>query len=452
MLKKIRIWYWIASSFIKKYAIGLTIGTIIGVIFVIYLDPILQMLPISQTEHIGRIGSYSLAQMPLDIQQQVSKGLTRINSKGEWVPDAAVSITPNQDGTQYTVTIKNDLFWPDGQPLSSTDIDLSIADVTISKPDTQTIIFALKEPFAPFPSILSQPILKKTKTGFIRKRTRIDGLNKFSISNVETSGQYLKKIILTADADTRVYHFFATEEEALIAFKLGQIDTIEGLSSSYLSDWPNVTVNQNELSNRYLALFFNTTDKNLQDKSLRQILAYATPKSLGEDRVISPISRQSWVYNPQVKPYIQNLETATAGLTKLKTSNPNLSLNLTLTTTPAYVETAQKIIDAWVQLGIQTNLKIVAFPDTNDYQILLIGQQIPDDPDQYLLWHSTQNTNISKYKNPKLDKLLEDGRKQINKEERKQIYQDFQRFLVEDCPAVFLQDLPLYNLSRSKTL
>ena len=50
--------------------------------------------------------------------------------------------------------------------------------------------------------------------------------------------------------------------------------------------------------------------------------------------------------------------------------------------------------------------------------------------------------------NPKIDKLLEDGRKENNKEERKEIYHDFQRFLVEDCPAVFLHELATYSISR----
>lgn len=449
MLKKIRIWYWISSAFIRKYALGLTIGTIVGIFLVAYSSTIFKIIPLTRTHHLGRIGTFTLAQMPLDIQQQVSRGLTKINPKGEWVTDVAQTITTNEDGTTYTVTLKPDVFWPDGQPLTSADIDLTITDVSIQKPDPLTITFTLKEPFAPFPTILSQPILKKTKQGFIRKKTIITGLNQFAITNVETNGQYLKKVTLDSAGETRIYHFFPTEDEAVISFKLGHIDIIHDLASSQFTDWPSVKVEQVASSNRYLALFFNTSNKLLQDKSLRQLLAYATPKTTDDARVISPISKQSWAYNPQVKPYIYNLDAAKASLEKLKAANPNLDLKLSLTTTPAYVDIAQNIINAWQQLGITTELQIVPMPDTNDYQILLIGQQIPDDPDQYLLWHSTQATNISKYQNPKIDKLLEDGRKEIDKEERKQIYQDFQRFLVEDCPVVFLHQLNTLTVSRN---
>ena len=164
--------------------------------------------------------------------------------------------------------------------------------------------------------------------------------------------------------------------------------------------------------------------------------------------MISPIGKNSWAYNPQVKPYDFNLETAQSMLTKIKTANPQFNLNLELTTTPSYADLADSIIKAWSQIGIIGKLKIVPYPDTTDYQILLIGQEIPNDPDQYALWHSTQGTNITQYQNPKIDKLLEDGRKELDPEIRMQIYQDFQRFLVEDSPAVFLYTLPLYNLSR----
>lgn len=451
MLKQFRIWYWIISSFIKKYALGLTLGSLVGVGLVLFGDQVFAALPVNQTIHIGRIGSYTLSQIPLDIQQHVSRGLTKMNQKGDWTLDVAESIVPKNAGTTYTVTLKPNLTWADGKPLSAADIELSIADVTIAVPDEKTIEFTLKEPFAPFPSILSQPILKKVRTGMLRKKTIIVGLNNFAIDTVETQGQQLKSVTLKSPTKTMIYHFYATEEEAIIAFKLGKIDQIEGVTSPYLNDWSTVTIEEDEFSNRYLALFFNTTNAQLQDKSIRQMLAYATPKQTDDSRVISPISKRSWAYNPQVKPYLYNQETAKTTLDRLTAANPNLNLEFTITTTPAYVEIAQRIIDSWLQLGITAKLKIVQFPDTNEYEILLIGQQVPDDPDQYPLWHSTQATNISRYQNPKIDKLLEDGRKQIDREARKETYQDFQRFLVEDSPVVFLNELNTFTIKRTSS-
>lgn len=448
MLKKLRIWYWIISSFVKKYAIGLTIGLIAGVFIAIYSDKILSILPAHKTTNIGRIGSYTISQIPIDIQRQISRGLTKMDKNGEWVLDAAESITPSENGLSYTVILKPDLKWSTGEPITTKDIDLNIADVTITKPDEKTIVFTLKEPFTPFPTILSQPLLKKNKIGFLRKKTQIVGLNPYILQNAQTNNQHLKNITLSSDDETLNYHFYATEDDALTAFKLGKIDRIDNSTSPYLENWNHIQVEANPDSNRYLALFFNTTNKDLQDKTIRQMLAYAIPKPTDESRVLSPINERSWAYNPQVKPYTQNQETAKAMYEKLKIANPKIDLDFTLTTTPAYTDMAQEIINSWQQLGIKAQLRIVAFPDTNEYQTLLIGQQIPEDPDQYPLWHSTQSTNISHYQSPKIDKLLEDGRKELNRQKRLEVYQDFQRFLVEDAPAVFLKQLPTFTITR----
>ena len=88
-----------------------------------------------------------------------------------------------------------------------------------------------------------------------------------------------------------------------------------------------------------------------------------------------------------------------------------------------------------------------SFPD--EYSAFLAIYEIPSDPDQYFLWHSTQTaTNVSKYSNQRIDKLLEDGRTTTDQDERKKIYLDFQRFLLEDAPATFLVHPISYTIAR----
>ena len=184
-------------------------------------------------------------------------------------------------------------------------------------------------------------------------------------------------------------------------------------------------------------------------KGFRQALTYAIPDKPSDDkRTISPISPTSWAFNPQVKPYEFNLEDAKRLLEVEKEGNPNFNPNLELTTTLPYLTTAEHIKEQWLALGIPTTVKVATFiPDS--FQTLLIGQEIPPDPDQYSLWHSTQRTNLTRYNSPKIDKLLEDGRQIEDQKERTQIYQDFQRFLVEDSPAAFLFHLTTYTIERS---
>ena len=170
-------------------------------------------------------------------------------------------------------------------------------------------------------------------------------------------------------------------------------------------------------------------------------MAYAiNKKEIDENRAISPISEDSWAFNPQVKPYTFDAAKAKEDIKE--------GTQITLTTSPLLLPVADKISKDWNASGIITNIQVLStIPD--NYQALLAIFDIPEDPDQYSIWHSTQtSTNITKYSNPRIDKLLEDGRTEINLEERRKIYLDFQRFLVEDSPAIFLYYPTTYSISR----
>ena len=109
---------------------------------------------------------------------------------------------------------------------------------------------------------------------------------------------------------------------------------------------------------------------------------------------------------------------------------------------------AQSIADSWTAVGLPTNVKVISTVSP-DYQVLLSAQDVPPDPDQYPLWHSTQTqTNITAYANVKIDKLLEDGRRELDTDTRKKIYADFQRRIADELPAIFLHYITSYTIHR----
>jgi peptide/nickel transport system substrate-binding protein len=79
---------------------------------------------------------------------------------------------------------------------------------------------------------------------------------------------------------------------------------------------------------------------------------------------------------------------------------------------------------------------------TRDFDILLYEIETTIDPDQYNLWHSLKSShpdlNISGYSYERVDILLEDARKSLDRSTRKEKYDLFQRYLMADAPAVFL--------------
>jgi ABC-type transport system substrate-binding protein len=108
---------------------------------------------------------------------------------------------------------------------------------------------------------------------------------------------------------------------------------------------------------------------------------------------------------------------------------------------------AKLIKGAWEKAGIETLVEVADTRPMN-YDAYLAYVALPADPDQYVLWHSTQTGNISGYKSFKIDKLLEEGRQEIDQSKRKNIYQNFQKAITEDVPAAFLFYPKVYTIER----
>ena len=445
-MKNIRFWIRFFTTFWKKFKLLLLLGVFLGIAFFLVL-PLFKPLLINFQEgnRIGIVGRYSIEELPLEIQSKISQGLTSIDEGGNVHPALASNWEAKDEGKEW-VFFLSDKKWQVGLQIKATDINYKFSDVSVEVVDDRTIKFTLKEPFSPFPSIVSRPIFKRGLLGA--------GDWKVVKINSISGGRYLESLKLINTKTNRIesYKFFPTEDVAKTALKLGEVDDLENMSSGEFKDWNNLSIQANSREDMYVGLFINNEDPILSDKSLRQALAYAINKSsFSGERAISPISPLSWAFNPQVKQYPYNVSRAKE-LYETLPKEQRKDMTLKLETTPALLDTAEKIKSNWENIGIKTQIQTSGSPP-EDFQILLAIQSIPPDPDQYSFWHSTQiATNITRYKTSKesqrIDKLLEDGRKTLDLEERKKIYMDFQRFLLEDSPVIFLYHPITYSISR----
>jgi len=402
-----------------------------------YLAPALSG---SSTEIIGQTGRFSANALPDPIIRKIGRGLTKLGSDGSTEPDLASSWETPDKGKTWIFHLKEGNVWQDGKVVVSSNISYPFSDVTLTRPDAKTITFKLQTPYSAFPSVVSKPVFK---SGLL-------GTGEWEVKNLSLVGNFVNEITLVNKGKTVIYKFFPTEEQTKLAFELGQINTIEGIfDSNPFSTWKKVKISTNVNTGEYVAVFFNTQDKILSDKSVRQGLSYAINKeSLGSMRAISPISIDSWAYNPQVKPYDYDLGKAKSIIADFKKSSKIDQMVINLTAPPVLLAQAESIVRDWKAAGVEVNLQVMSnIP--SDYQALLAVFDIPEDPDQYSAWHSTQTaTNITRYGSPRIDKLLEDGRTEIDIQSRKQTYFDFQRFLVEDSPAAFLFYPTTYTIKR----
>lgn len=403
------------------------------------ISPIFSKLFLERKNTVGIVGTYNFSNLPIPIERFISLGLTDVSDDDEPIAALAEKWETTNDGKTYIFHLKNDIFWHDGMRFTAYDVNYRLKDAKLIPVDNNTLKIEMKEPFAPLPVLFSKPILKKT---FI-------GVGPYKVRSFKFKGDHLTQLILSSimsGGDEINYKFYPSYEEAKLAFKLGEVNSLE--------DWPTyddftawkARVEEKTLYNRLFAVFFNTKDSFLKQKEVRQALNFAIPNFPDFEETFTPISPLSWAYYNKVRLYKYDPDNAEKILKKVGASTS--SAELKLTTFPLDMKVAEKIANSWKKVGVNVTIRVVN-STPSDYQAILLSQDLSPDPDQYFLWQATQDsTNLSRYSNQKIDMLLETGRRTIDKDKRTKIYADFQRYLVDDAPVAFLYYPKVYRITR----
>ncbi len=386
---------------------------------------------------VGLVGNYTISTLPKSIQNELSFGLTKLTLEGEATQGAALSWEASDSGKVFIFKLDANLFWHDGTKFDATQINYNLKGVQIKSLSLNEVAFILKEPFAPLPTLLSQPLFKN---GLV-------GLGAYRLESIKLTGNFVEGLnLLNINSGQRKnYKFFPNEPAAITALKLGSIDQVVGLHDLYnLQNDKHYAISEKIDTSTIATILFNVDQKNLEDKAVRQALAYALPDTFLEgETAFSPISKTSWAYNTNVKLYPQNLDIAK----KAFSGSESAKIRIILSHSPRLATAATKVTNAWKNLGVGIKQE----PSDNvrpNFDAFLTYIEVPDDPDQYAIWHSTQFGNVSGYKSPRVDRLLEEGRQTLDTEKRKVIYLNFQRAITEDVPAAFLFYPKLYSITK----
>lgn len=435
-----RLVFWLIREYLRRWGKRILFFFVLGLLTFIVLittsNFFISKIPFGKKENEGISGAYTLNNLPPTILSNISMGLTTVASDGSIKPGLAKSWEIKDDGKTFIFKLNTNLNFSDGTQVTSSSISYNFSDVKIERPDKETLVFKLKDAYAPFLVTVSAPVFKK---GFI-------GVGKFKINNIKLNGDFVKSITLSSiknKFDLLSYQFYPTTDSLKTAYSLGEISTAVELpdldyKETNMGSFANTIVKKNVDYSRLITLFYNNQDKYLSDKKLRNALSYALPNlsSYGEES-ISFYPPSSWAFKEGMEKRGQDMPhaklLAEASLGENSKNYPVLEIKVL----PKYNKIAQKISKEWGKIGIKTKIS-----ETNSlpakFQIFLGDFNISQDPDQYTLWHSGQDNNITNYKNLRIDKLLEDGRKTIDIKERKKLYYDLQKYLIDDQPASFL--------------
>ncbi|MCL5409612.1 MAG: ABC transporter substrate-binding protein, partial [Patescibacteria group bacterium] len=228
----------------------------------------------------GIIGLYTEDNLPPTVTSLLSRPLVNLNQSGQPVPDLAEKWQSTDEAKLYTLTLKPNLFWNDQTPLKSSDIKFNLEDIQVSYPDDQTIIFKLADSFNPFPVLLNDPVFKQDS---------LIGDGLYNVSSIEKNKSVITKmVLLPADKNSDLpeinVRFYPDEQTAKTSFALGEINSLLGVSDTGdLIAQPAILINQVQIYNKLVAIFYNTKDPILSDKNLRKALNCVAPNVTDEE-------------------------------------------------------------------------------------------------------------------------------------------------------------------------
>ncbi len=428
------------------------------------------------------------------ISSQIFNGLIKLDKNVQFVPDLATWETPTS--TEYIFYLKKDVKFHDGSEVTAADVKYtyeSMLDPKYASPkagnytqivgaddfingkakevsgikiiDDYTISFTLKEPFAPFLvnmnlGIVPKHIAEKTSKEFTDDPIGT-GPFKFVSRLVE------QQTVLVANdnyfegrpnIDKVVFRPLPESSVGVIELETGSIDVLMSVTQD---DIVNIENNKNLVldsasGTNYQYIGFNVTHEPVNNKYLRQAIAYALDKDSIADyfngvRTYVPLPgghylAKEMANSPDINKYEYNLEKAKELLAKAGYSN---GVTVTIKTSSGREELAQIMKEMLAQVNINAEIQLLEWGTFyNDVkqgraEIYLLGWLGIIDPDGYWFFHSEMTppnggSNRMYYSNPTVDILIEKGRRTLNPELRDQYTEDTYKLITDDCPMIFL--------------
>jgi peptide/nickel transport system substrate-binding protein len=274
--------------------------------------------------------------------------------------------------------------------------------------------------------------------------------------------------------DRIIYRIIPDTATRFLELKAGSVDSTDLTPLQYKKQTIDEDFKKKFNKYKYLSFGFTYLGYNLRkplfaDKRVRQAITYAINKQEIIDGVLlglgqaatGPYKPGTWAYNPNVRQYPFNPAKAKALLAEVgwtdsdgdgildKDGKPFSFTLITNQGNDLRSKTAEIIQQRLKAVGIMIKIRIIEwatflkeFVHTGNYDALILGFGIGQDPDQYDIWHSSKTKpgelNHFHFQNNEIDKLLEEGRHTFDQEKRKDSYWRIQEIMAEEQPCTFL--------------
>ncbi len=395
---------------------------------------------------------YATGTVDAAVTHLVFSGLFSFDSGNHLVGDLAQSYEVDPHGTLYTVHLRPNLMWQDGQPLTSADVAFtynviqnpdaqsplrsSWQGIKVSAPNPLTVTFTLPNSLSAFMysltnGIVPQHLLDGLPPAQLRSvpfnSVHPVGSGPFQWKDIEVIGdtpetreervglipftQYHQGSPRLSSFIIRAFH---DEKHMVDSFNHQELTAVAGLSSVPEAVKSDHTVfDYNIPLTSAVFVFFKTSQEVLQDVNVRKALVLASNTNEVLQRlgypvipVREPILSSQIGFDKNLQQPMQNVAEANRlldgagwhmGNDGLRTKNgKTLSFRLYSQNTSEYTFVTQVLQKQWRAVGVDVQVYLEPSSDLqgalafHNYDALLYGIAIGTDPDVFAYWHSSQ--------------------------------------------------------------
>ena len=425
-------------------------------------------------------------------------GLVRPDEQLRPTPDLATSWTVSPDGKVYIFALRRGVKWHDGVPFTSRDVQYTFEQIQnpnaggflwsdytaierIETPDSFTVRFVLKTPFAAFLTLLGynsgiipehafqgRPVAENTD--FNRRKPigtgpfRVVGAVPGSSLTLEANPDYYgPKPRLSG----LVFRLVPDANAQIAALRAGELDlvTLEPASLPGIRDVPGIAIRQATVPQHYF-VGFNQRLPLFKPAAVRRALDLAVNRKAIIDGVLKgaadlpvgtiPVALGAWFADSLPRAATDTALALTLlaqagwrrgadGLLRNARGDP---FRFTLRVdkgNPSREQSALALQQDWKAIGMEVSIETVEFAalvrddlQPGRFDAILIWWTTPPDPDQYSYYVTGQINNNVAYSNRVVDGLLTTGRGETDPARRLSVYHAFQAAERDDPPVLVL--------------
>lgn len=419
----------------------------------------------------------------LRLLELIYEPLVRLDADLQIVPGIARSWQFSADAKELTFKLDPKAKFQNGAAVTPADVKASFERIldektgaanranylsiaSIETPDAETVVFKLSQPDAPILTAMTDTNSSIVPASEIQAGTigtKAVGSGPFKLERWDPNS----KEVLTANKDWAggptgldgiEISVLPDETAILAAMRTGQIDFAllnDPLIATLVPNEPKLQLNRAPVL-AYHVLQLNPARKPMNELAVRQAISCAVDRqavldtaSLGEGKVTGPLTMPFFASDPNsLFCYQRDMEKA-----KKLMADAGMADGFTATVIaatgepPTAAAEAQVLQSQLAEIGVKLDIKMMelnVYVDTwlkgdFDMAVALNGGR----PDPYTMYNRywTKNGNLQKVSNfadDGLDKLLQEGRAETDRDKRKAIFTDFEKQLAEKSPWVWL--------------